>query len=53
MPRMLAKYKILWFVVDTHHRERYFFICGCNRTVTKTGVKSLRQTAQEETTRTL
>jgi hypothetical protein len=26
---MAAKYKILWFVVDMHHRERYFFICGC------------------------
>jgi hypothetical protein len=24
-----TKYKILWFVVDMHHRERYFFICGC------------------------
>jgi hypothetical protein len=23
-----AKYKILWFVVDMHHRERYFFICS-------------------------
>jgi hypothetical protein len=30
-----TKYKILWFVVDMHHRQRYFFICGCNRTVTK------------------
>jgi hypothetical protein len=26
---MLEKYKILWFVVDLYHRERYFFICGC------------------------
>ena len=29
------KYKILWFCVDTHHRQRYFFICGCKQTVTK------------------
>ena len=29
------KYKILWFVVDLHHRQRYFFICGCNRIVTR------------------
>jgi len=26
---MTGKYKILWFVVDMYHRERYFFICGC------------------------
>jgi len=32
---MPTKYKMLWFVVDTHHGQRYFFICGCNRTVTK------------------
>ena len=24
-----TKYKILWFLVDTYHRQRYFFICGC------------------------
>jgi len=29
VPGMLLKYKILWFVVDMYHRERYFFICGC------------------------
>ena len=29
------KYNILWFVVDLHHRERYFFICGCNQIVTR------------------
>jgi hypothetical protein len=33
MPGMATKYKILWFVVDMYHRQRYFFICGCNRTV--------------------
>ena len=32
---MLTKYKMLWFFVDTHHGQRYFFICGCKRTVTK------------------
>jgi hypothetical protein len=32
---MAMKYKMLWFVVDTHHGQRYFFICGCKRTVTK------------------
>jgi hypothetical protein len=26
---MCWKYKMLWFVVDMHHRWRYFFICGC------------------------
>ena len=25
---LTLKYKILWFVVDIPHRERYFFICG-------------------------
>jgi hypothetical protein len=28
MQGIRAKYKILWFAVDLHHRERYFFICG-------------------------
>jgi hypothetical protein len=28
-----TKYNMLWFVVDTYHGQRYFFICGCNRTV--------------------
>jgi len=32
------KYKILWFCVDTHHRQRYFFNCGCKQTVTNSGV---------------
>jgi len=31
---MHIKYKILWFGVDMHHRERYFFICGCKQIVT-------------------
>jgi hypothetical protein len=31
-----TKYKMLWFVVDTYHGQRYFFICGCKLTVTKT-----------------
>jgi len=41
-----TKYKILWFVVDMHHRERYFFICGCKLIVTKSGVKSRREVAE-------
>jgi hypothetical protein len=41
------KYKILWFVVDMHHRQRYFFICDCKRIVTKLGVKSRRKVAEE------
>jgi hypothetical protein len=34
MPGMAQKYKILWFVVDLYHGQRYFFICGCKETVT-------------------
>src|ERR1035441_2162594 len=30
------KYQILWFAVDLPHRQRYFFIYGCERTVKKT-----------------
>jgi hypothetical protein len=25
----------VWFVVDMHHGQRYFFICGCKGTLTK------------------
>jgi hypothetical protein len=32
---MPTKYKILWFGIDMYHGQRYFFICGCNRTVKK------------------
>jgi hypothetical protein len=39
MPLMATKYKILWFVVDMYHRQRYFFICGCKRIVMDSGVK--------------
>lgn len=46
MRGMPSKYKILWFVVDIHHRERYFFICGCNQTVTRHGVTTRRKTDQ-------
>jgi hypothetical protein len=35
----LTKYKMLWFVVDTYHRQRYFFICGFKQTVTKIPVQ--------------
>ena len=45
---MSAKYKILWFLVDTHHRERYFFICGCNQIVTRAGEKNPRPDRQEQ-----
>jgi hypothetical protein len=37
---MRTKYKILWFVVDMHNRQGYFFICGCKQIVTKPGVTS-------------
>jgi hypothetical protein len=37
MPEMTIKYKMLWFLVDKHHGQRYFFICGCKRTVKKNG----------------
>jgi hypothetical protein len=30
-----TKYKMLWFVVDTYHGQRYFFICGSKQTVMK------------------
>jgi len=43
MRGMQRKYKILWFVVDLYHRQRYFFICGCKRIVTKPGVANRRQ----------
>ena len=42
MPQMTTKYKILWFVVDMHHRQRYFFICGCKRIVTFPGFRDRR-----------
>jgi len=42
------KYKILWFVVDMHHRQRYFFICDCKQIVTKPGVKSRREVAEKK-----
>jgi hypothetical protein len=45
---MSTKYKILWFVVDMYHRERYFFICGCKQTLMKAGVKRRRHAVQEE-----
>jgi hypothetical protein len=28
MREMLTKYNMLWFCVDTYHRQRYFCICG-------------------------
>jgi hypothetical protein len=42
MLQMTTKYKILWFVVDMHHRQRYFFICGCKRIVTLPALKDRR-----------
>jgi len=46
MQRMQTKYKILWFVVDLYHRERYFFICDLTQIVKKPGVKSRRGVAK-------
>jgi hypothetical protein len=46
IPEMTTKYKILWFVVDTYHRQRYFFICGCKQTVKIAGWKTRREAAQ-------
>jgi hypothetical protein len=43
---MQTKYKILWFIVDIHHGERYFFICGFKQTVTNAGLISHRETAE-------
>jgi len=43
---MATKYKILWFLVDTYHRERYFFICGCKQIVKNSGRKTRREAAQ-------
>jgi hypothetical protein len=37
MREIPTKYKMLWFVLDTYHGQRYFFICGCNRIVMKSG----------------
>ncbi len=48
---MYAEYKILWFLVDMYHRQRYFFICGCNRIVTNIGVKNRRQPSKKEISR--
>jgi hypothetical protein len=42
---MSTKYKMLWFVVDTYHGQRYFFICGCNRIVMKSGLMVRRGAA--------
>jgi hypothetical protein len=42
MLQMTTKYKILWFVVDMHHRQRYFFICGCKQIVTLQGLRDRR-----------
>jgi hypothetical protein len=51
MRGMRTKYKMLWFVVDIHHRQRYFFICGLKRTVTCLGVKLAGKPLKEETSR--
>ncbi len=37
---MQTKYKMLWFVVDLYHRQRYFFICGYKRIVNTPGVRT-------------
>jgi hypothetical protein len=44
---------MLWFVVDLYHRQRYFFICGCKRIVTKRGVKNRRQSFERRESATV
>jgi hypothetical protein len=39
VPETTTKYNMLWFPIDTHHGQRYFFICGCKRTVKRNGAK--------------
>jgi hypothetical protein len=51
MPVMAQKYKILWFVVDLYHRQRYFFICGCNETATNPARRTAGRPLREETSR--
>jgi hypothetical protein len=51
VPGMQRKYNLLWFVVDMHHRQRYFFICDCKQIVTKAGVKNRRKVAEKEESR--
>ena len=46
---MSAKYKILWFVVDMHHRERYFFICSLLTDCYGAGSMSWRSGSAEQT----
>jgi hypothetical protein len=46
--RMHRKYKILWFELDLHHRQRYFSICGCNRTLKMFGVNYAATARQQE-----
>jgi hypothetical protein len=46
MPGMVTKHKILWFFLDKHNRERYFFICGSKRIGSNSGVKFHRKAAE-------
>jgi hypothetical protein len=50
--RMHRKYKMLWFELDLHHRQRYFSICGCNRTLKMFGANdAVTSPATEENSR--
>ena len=51
MPGMAQKYKILWFVVDLYHGQRYFFICGCKGTVTNPVRRNAGRPLRKETSR--
>jgi hypothetical protein len=43
---MRTKYKMLWFVVDMYHRQRYFFICGFKQIVTNLSVRTRLEAAE-------
>ena len=43
---MRTKYKMLWFVVDMYHRQRYFFICGFKQIVTILSVRTRLEAAE-------
>jgi len=54
VPGIASKHKILWFGVDMPHRQRYFFICGCewkmNRHEAYEGQRSLMNAGKPLTT---
>lgn len=40
---------MLWFVVDRHHRQGYFFICGSLQALTSPGERDLFSRPQRNT----